>query len=198
MPDHSLRRLAVVLLALGVGLSGGLGCVHHAVVPSELQALGPAARRPRCRVQHTIARLSHAPEERLDGFDRAVGALTTPLKKNGIQGWTDTGCNAVGVGVPVRAAQRSSDGQWTVDVALQRFQIGGSLAPSARFLRLELGKDTAAARIAEATPIGKETRLAFGGLVLVDMDGPFLEVHPAADFHVESAGQTAAPSAGKH
>src|SRR5262249_2128198 len=96
----------------------------------------------------------------------------------------ETGCASEGRGRPVREAQHSTDGFWTIDVELSAFEIGGSPADLSRsaFLRLEIEPGTAAHEVCAARPIGPATALAFGGAVVIDEDGPFLEVHPDRDF----------------
>ena len=89
-------------------------------------------------------------------------------------------------GAPVRDAQHSTDGFWTIDVALAAFAIGETAADltSARFLRLEVEPGTAAHSVCSAHRIGPTVPLSFGGAVVIDTDGPFLELHPEDDFRL--------------
>ncbi len=57
-----------------------------------------------------------------------------------------------------------------------------------RFLRLEVEPGTAAQAVCAANRIGPQTDLVLGGAVVIDTDGPFLEVHPEEDFRVVAAG----------
>ncbi len=141
--------------------------------------------------------LSVAPQPALSWFDRFIAVLTTPFKFLGISGWTETGCLAVGAGRPVRDAQHSTDGFWTIDVRLGSFRIGGQSVDLAqpRFLRLEVEPGTKAHAMCAQTSVVEAMALDFGGPVVVDTDGPFLEVHPEGDFRI--AGPAAQGPAGK-
>ena len=142
---------------------------------------------PVCDAAGTIAQLSTEPQAALSWFGRFVAFLTTPFKFWGISGWKETGCEAQASGRPVRDAQHSTDGFWTIDVRLEAFAIGTSPANSGtdRFLRVEVEPGTRAHDVCAATRVVAGTRLAFGGAVVVDTDGPFLEVHPEEDFRVD-------------
>jgi hypothetical protein len=143
-----------------------------------------------CDAQGTLAKLSRTPQPALSFFDRLVAFLTTPFKFLGISGWQETGCEAKAAGRPVRDAQHSTDGFWTIDVVLESFAIGGvpaNLSP-ARYIRLEVEPDTKAHAVCASTPVAAGMELAFGGAVVVDTDGPFLEVHPEDDFRIAAAG----------
>jgi hypothetical protein len=144
----------------------------------------------RCDAGATLARLSTSPQLALSWFDRAIAFLTTPFKFLGISGWEETGCAAKAAGRPVRDAQHSTDGFWTIDVALGSFAIGAAAADlsSPRYVRLEVEPDTAAHAVCAATPIREGAALEFGGAVVVDTDGPFLEVHPEEDFRIAAIG----------
>ena len=141
---------------------------------------------PACDAAGTLVLLSREPQPALSWFDRAVAFLTTPFKFLGISGWKETGCSAQAAGRPVRAAQHSTDGFWTIDVELGAFVIGQTAADLAtpRYVRLEVEPDTAAHAVCAARLIGQADSLAFGGAVVIDTDGPFLEVHPEEDFRL--------------
>jgi hypothetical protein len=129
----------------------------------QLREVRPEAiAAPACDARGTIAMLSAAPQKALGWFSRFLAFLTTPFKFLGISGWKETGCGSEGRGRPVRDAQHSTDGFWTIDVRLEELAIGG--APGNR--------------------IATTTDLAFGGAVVIDTDGPFLEVHPEEDFRL--------------
>jgi hypothetical protein len=130
--------------------------------------------------------LSREPQKALTWFSRFLAFLTTPFKFLGISGWKETGCEAEGKGRPVRDAQHSTDGFWTIDVALEEIAIGTNpvdLHPP-RYLRLEVEPKTAAHDICATNPIGTATELAFAGAAVIDTDGPFLEVHPEENFRI--------------
>jgi hypothetical protein len=150
------------------------------------EALG----RTVCNPLETIARLSGKPQGALTWFDRWIALLTTPFKFCGISGWTETGCEARAAGRPVRAAQHSTDGFWTIDVQLERFAIGPDPADltEPRYIRVEVEPGTTAHDICAATRVLAGMALAFGGAVVVDTDGPFLEVHPEMDFRIVGQG----------
>lgn len=143
-----------------------------------------AAAAPACDAADTVALLSREPQPALCALARALAFLTTPFKRLGISGWRETGCDSEGRGTPVRDAQHSTDGFWTIDVRLLAFTLGGSLADlsTRAFLRLEVEPGTAAHEVCASRPIGPGTDLEFGGAVVIDEDGPFLEVHPDRDF----------------
>lgn len=144
----------------------------------------PAFAAARCAPAKTLAMLSTSPQAALGWFDRAVAFLTTPFKRLGISGWKETGCTGHGTGAPVRDAQHSTDGFWTVDVALASLSVGGVPADlsTARYLRLEIEPDTKAHAACAARPPKAGDPLTFGGPVVVDSDGPFLEIHPDEDW----------------
>ncbi|HWZ45477.1 MAG TPA: hypothetical protein VNW97_18525 [Candidatus Saccharimonadales bacterium] len=137
----------------------------------------PAAR---CNPDWIIAHLGKHSEDRLDGFDRDIGFLTTPFKRLGVGGWVDTGCDATAEGWPVRDAQHSTDGFWTIDVKLQKFSIMGRSMPAGPqlFVRIEVEPGTAAHAKAGART---NQFIRFHGHVLIDTHhgDELVEVHPA-------------------
>jgi len=139
-----------------------------------------------CDAARTIAMLSLAPQKALSLFDRVIAFLTTPFKFLGISGWKETGCEAEAAGRPVRGAQHSTDGFWTIDVALAALAIGPTPADLTRprYVRIEVEPETAAHAVCASNAITPSTDLAFGGPVVIDTDGPFLEVHPDANFQL--------------
>jgi hypothetical protein len=130
--------------------------------------------------------LSNEPQPALSWFSRLVAFLTTPFKFLGISGWKETGCSAQATGRPVRESQHSTDGFWTIDVELSALTIGATPADLAapRYMRLEVEPETAAHGVCAGRSIGPADSLAFGGAVVIDTDGPFLEVHPEDDFRI--------------
>jgi LysM domain len=134
-----------------------------------------------CDVVGTLASLSRAPVATLGEVDIDVAPLTTLFKCLGIEGWLDTGCEAVGSGRPVREAQLSNDGFWTIDVALDNFQIQGKPGDHGRYIRLEVRPNRPAHSITDHHLFTHDDHICFGGPVLIDK-GKWLEVHPIADF----------------
>lgn len=139
-----------------------------------------------CDAAGTVDKLSMEPQPALSWFDRMIAFLTTPFKFLGVSGWEETGCGADAVGRPVRDAQHSTDGFWTMDVRLDAFWIGSTSADltRTRFVRLELEPGTRAHKVCTRTRVLKDMQVAFGGALVVDTDGPFLEVHPEDDFRI--------------
>jgi len=146
---------------------------------------------PPCDAAAAIARLSLDAQPALSWFDRAIAFLTTPFKRLGISGWQETGCTASGRGVPVRDAQHSTDGFWTIDVALSEFAIGPLAADPVQphFLRLEIEPGTLAHRTCAALPLLVGMPLSFGGAIVIDTDADFLEIHPDEDFLIEGVSR---------
>ena len=141
-----------------------------------------------CDPAATVAQLSTVPQPELGWFSRVVAILTTPFKFLGISGWTDTGCAGRGRGRLIRDAQHSTDGFWTIDLSLDGFTIGGMHAPYGRFLRLECEPGTEAHRVCSEGRLRAEQDLRFGGPIVVDTDGPFLEIHPDGELEIIEKG----------
>jgi hypothetical protein len=131
-----------------------------------------------CNPEWVLQHLGTHAEDSLDDFDKAVGFLTTPLKRMGIGGWVDTGCDATAEGWPVRDAQHSTDGFWTIDVKLQQFTINGNnVGKLQRFVRIEVEPGTPAHGSAAAKA---NSFIRFNGRVLIDTHhgDELIEVHP--------------------
>jgi len=135
-----------------------------------------------CDAAGTVALLSKEPQESLGWFSRFIAFLTTPFKRIGISGWKETGCGGEGSGRPVRDAQHSTDGFYTIDVALEALTVGGQAAPAGRTLRLEVEPGTRAHEVCAKAPVKQGTLVTFGGALVIDTDGPFLEIHPDGEF----------------
>ena len=152
--------------------------------PSDLREPGGYLGRPTCDRDLVISRFSRAPEEETGWFARLTGFVTTPLKRLGVQGWSDTGCNARVLGSAVRDAEGSHD-FWTIDLRLESLEVQGSPASAERrFVRVEVADGTRAHDLAEEHPVRAGDRIAAAGPVLVDADGPFLEIHPDREFEL--------------
>ena len=126
----------------------------------------------------------------LDLLARAAGALTTPLKHlssliDGPGAWRDTGCNASGVGTPVRATQHSTDDFYTIDVRLDHAEVNGVPVSAGRYIRLEVVPGWPAhAAIAKRLPQEGDV-IAFRGFLIWDKDKlppdhpcGHMEIHP--------------------
>jgi hypothetical protein len=133
--------------------------------------------------------LSENPQSALNGFDEAIAWLTTPFKRLGISGWTQTGCSAGGLGQVVKQdgvvhSFHSTDGFYTIDVAIVTLALTNGadtvkrLTPG-RFIRLEVEPGTRAHAFCDAHAMSAGDLLAFQGVVLIDRDGPFYEIHPS-------------------
>jgi hypothetical protein len=133
---------------------------------------------------YIIQHLSTSEQHRLNCFDEVVAFFSTPFKRLGISGWTKTGCSAGGRGSPVRDAQHSTDGFYTIDVKLITLAVASwkqtaILPRPGHFLRLEVEPGTPAHHTCfHRLPKAGDTIL-FQGVVLIDRDGPFYEVHPS-------------------
>jgi len=150
-----------------------------------------------CDAAKTLSMLSTRPQDKLGWFATHFAFLTTPFKRLGISGWKETGCTTAALGVPVRDAQHSTDGFWTIDFKLRSFDVGGTIAEPDRFVRVEVEPGTVAHGICESTRIIAGMTVRFGGPVVVDEDGPFLEVHPDQDFQVQvGSGEPTMPAHG--
>jgi hypothetical protein len=147
---------------------------------------------PDCNPDEQIARLMTVPKKTLGDFDRLAGLFSTPGKYlssvfNGPDGWEPTGCDAVGVGVPVRDAQNSTDGIWTVDVAIQELDVQTHKAPPGRYVRLEIKPGSPASRSANQHPPTPNDLIGFAGPMIWDKDKdgehPYghMEIHPQAE-----------------
>ncbi len=156
---------------------------------SRLEAEEPARLvAAACEAAQTLSMLSGEPRPRLSWLVRFLSLLTTPFKRLGISGWSETGCDGRGIGSPVRDAQYSTDGFWTIDVTLSDFGIGARRADLSRplFLRLEIEPGTRAHAVCEAREVREGDVVTFGGAIVIDRDADFLEIHPDADFAVRS------------
>jgi hypothetical protein len=144
----------------------------------EIHEAGSAGTN--CNARFILDHLGVNPEPSLTGFDRDSGAFTTPLKRLGFGGWVDTGCDAQATGVPVRTAQHSTDGFWTIDVRLTSMTINGQSAAAGKFVRIEVEPETPAHAAAANHPPPGGAPIAFHGHILIDTHhgDELVEVHP--------------------
>jgi hypothetical protein len=141
-----------------------------------------------CDVAGTMALLSRSKLPFVDETQQRVAALTGEASPT--QRWMDTACTARGRGVPYRNAVLSSDGFWTIDLALQSFSIGDVAKPSGeRFIRLIIRPPTwgggKAHEVANSHYITTQDTVVFGGALVVDrVPASSLEVHVVDDFEI--------------
>ena len=146
---------------------------------------------PDCNPQEQINRLMIVPKKTLDDPSRLLGAATTPAKYlsslfDGYGAWELTGCDGVGIGRPIREGQISTDGLWTVDVAITDFDIQGVKSPPGRYIRLEIFPGVPAHdSVANHTPTAADVIRFRGPMVWdkdKDSDHPYghMEMHPLA------------------
>jgi hypothetical protein len=136
--------------------------------------------------KYIIEHLSTSPQSQLNGFDEWIAFLSTPFKRLGISGWTQTGCSGSGYGKPVRDAQWSTDGFFTIDVLIQTLAIASRKetvtmlqTANPRYIRLEVEPGTRAHSVCTQNRPTAQDIIGFSGVVLVDRDGPFYEIHPS-------------------
>jgi hypothetical protein len=95
-------------------------------------------------------------------------------------------CSASGYGQPVRDAQWSTDQFFTIDVKILSLAVASrkgtvTMPQSAdpRYIRLEVEPATRAHSVCvRDRPTANDT-IGFKGVVLIDRDGPFYEIHPS-------------------
>jgi hypothetical protein len=121
--------------------------------------------------------LATKPQPPLTDFDRQAGKATTPFKyadPTGTVGWKETGLWATGVGIPVRPPQKSTDGFWTIDVALVALSIDGHKVSKVQndkegyYIRLEIKPGTAAHSLLEREGFSFRETIGFEGPVRID------------------------------
>lgn len=144
-----------------------------------------AAQRPyKCADLWIANHLDHKPLPGLGEFDEAVGFFTTAIKRQGIQGWTYTGCGVEAAGNVVRDTAHSTDGYYTIDIWLTKFRVGSvdgvaNLKPGqGRAIRVEVkpGQRAHAAFKRGARQPRKGDKIQTKGALWID-HGHFLELH---------------------
>jgi len=151
---------------------------NRTVVFFEIHPVG--APFTNCNARWVLDHLGARAEPSLSAFDRDSGAFSTPLKRLGFGGWVDTGCSAVANGGPVRNAQHSTDGFWTIDILLRSMTINGQAMGSRNHVRIEVEPGTAAHRVVARRPPRRNEQLLFHGRVMIDTHHgeELIEVHP--------------------
>jgi hypothetical protein len=130
-------------------------------------------------------------KDALTWMEEKPAFLVTPLKHlstvfSGPSAWVDTGCDAKGVGRPVREAQHSTDGFYTIDVSVKELWVEGvHFVPidRPRYVRLEIMPGTDAHRSVEARLPERTDLIEFSGPLVWDKDVDrdhrgHMEVHP--------------------
>jgi hypothetical protein len=172
-----MQRTLLLLVALSATLGDALGaqctprhtrCWLLCHDPPSITTKEEAAEHLRIEVN---------PE--LSAVDRLSGAITTPFKEWGLQGWIDYCLRASVTGNVLHAAE-STDDMYTVDLQIDTFSVNGDLADfsAPSFVRIEIFGYlvTAMGRAQKSPPrVGDSVRV--NGRLMWDGDG-FLEVHP--------------------
>ena len=133
---------------------------------------------------YIVLHLSRQAQHSLHFYEQWPAFLSTPFKRLGISGWTDTGCTAEGWGEAIHDAQHSTDGFWTIDVNLRLLSVRCGQRPSStmsgygRCIRLEVRPHTSAHVTCAARHPKTGEQISFRGKVLIDHDGPWYEIHP--------------------
>ena len=192
MGPHRIRALTLlVALASPSAACGQQNTELRACKHAVLGARAPMLASPQAAADH----LRHKVNFRIPWIHRYVGSLfTTPFKSMRIFGWTDYCAEACGVGTVVHA-DRSADGFFTVDLALDSFAIQGQDTELAkpRFVRAET-RGAARKQAAGVLRRGGSARLC--GELKWDHDG-FLEIHPREATQVEALADPQSPAAAK-
>jgi hypothetical protein len=137
-----------------------------------------------CNVPWLVSWFSTSKQGQLTWFDELTGFISTPFKKMDISGWTETGCKAVAQGYPVNRIGHSTDGLYTLDLKITSVSIEGTNEPSlpGHFIRVEFEPHNRAhenvATAAQCLNPSTDVLVQVGGVVKIDEDGPFLEIHP--------------------
>lgn len=160
-----LFLVTIALLLANVAWAGGIPCwvlCHH-----PPRTVTPTTIAPLLRAQ------SNPP---LNVLARTTGLLTTYFGKMfGIQGWRNYHVRVVATGAVVQAAS-STDGFYTIDIAIQRLAVDGEeiKLEHQSYIRAELKPWV---RRGAPIPVAKGDDVCVSGSLMWDGDG-FLEVHP--------------------
>ncbi len=134
--------------------------------------------------------LRHMPNDPLSGVDQAAAFIATPFKEAGISSWVTTGCIGTATGSPVRSAQHSTDGFWTIDIKLDsltatdRSVQGYSWPLNAgnRYVRLEVEPINGSQSHAYCDSHPVFYKLMTAGAIWIDNDQEtWPELHPGRD-----------------
>jgi len=134
--------------------------------------------------------LRHTPNDSLGFVDQAIGVFTTPFKEAGVSSWVTTGCIGTATGSPVRPAQHSTDGFWTIDIRLDSLIVtdrsvnlySWPLSAANRFVRLEVAPGSRAHAYCGSHEVLTYAKLTTAGAIWLDNDSEtWLELHPGQD-----------------
>jgi hypothetical protein len=142
-------------------------------IPCWVRCHKPIAVHSAKDLPSALRRSSNSPLNRLD---RTTGILTTYLGKMlGIQGWRDYHLSGTVSGAVVQCAG-SSDGLYTVDVAIGQLTIQGQTVAlvNSTFIRVEVFPWV---RENAPLPVKNGDEVCVSGKLMWDGDG-FLEIHP--------------------
>ena len=154
------------------------GCIYPEVATRRDAALGPTKEikhPPVCDAAVEAGEFQTRSKLPLRWIDRVSGALTTPFKHlfttfDGPSAWRDTGCDARGTGTALYGTQHSTDGLYTIDVAIREACVNGVKVDGSRYVRLEVLPGTAAHKeLRERRPQRGEL-IAFSGPLIWDKD----------------------------
>lgn len=178
------------LLVLALAATATNACAKLGQGSSPRSGAVAQGSGPKCNAAAQIARFHKTAKEPLDWLARTAGAITTPLKYlstaiDGPAAWQNTGCNASGIGRPIRTAQHSTEGLYTVDVVIISGDVSGSPIPPGLHVRLEVlpGRDSHRS-VRKRRPQPTDV-IGFGGPLVWDKDkrcahhcDGHMEVHP--------------------
>lgn len=184
-----MRRRVKTLVALTVTCLGG--CAYPDIAPqtNASSATRFGKHRPVCSAAAEAANFQDRSKPRLNSLDRFSGFLTTPFKHlftsfDWPSGWRDTGCDAWGTGSPVCPAQHSTDGLYTIDIAIRDAWVNGEKVPDGRFIRLEVLPGTQAHKELAGRRPQPTDLIEFRGPLIWDRDRKdgfpdgHMEIHP--------------------
>jgi hypothetical protein len=180
------RKLLVVLTTIVTQ-----GCTYPEIAPATdpHQPTSEATHRPVCSAHAEAGNFQRYSKPKLSGFERLTGALSTPLKHlstrfDSTGAWRDTGCDASGVGTPVYPTLHSTDGIYTIDVAIREAWVNGIQVAPGSCVRLEVLPGRAAHAAMRMRRPQTTDVIAFSGPLIWDKDKKpgfafgHMEIHP--------------------
>jgi hypothetical protein len=161
------------------------------------------AHRPRCHAQEQVQKfnlvMTH-PKPPLTGSERDLGILSTGPKYissqfGGPGAWTDTGCNASGVGTALYPTVHSTDDLYTIDVKLDAAEVNGMPVAAGTYVRLEVRPSWPAHNSVARRPPQPGDIIRFSGPLIWDGDrrppcfpNGHMEIHPIEPIVLLSSG----------
>ena len=182
------------------------GCAYSDIAPPDT-AIRPTKaikHRPVCSAALEARSFQQKSKPELGGFDRATGAISTPLKHlstsfDGPGAWRDTGCEAQGVGRTKWPTAHSTDGIYTIDVEIIQAWVEGRCVPSPSFVRLEVLPGWPAHDALRGRRPQSGDTIAFSGPLIWDKDKKpdfpdgHMEIHPRNPIQVLPSGANVPP-----